>query len=342
MVIEKGAKLFFDEEFRRLNVGRNPYPWQRRLFLDLTSGSWPQVIPLPTGSGKTSVLQIWLLALAWCLRETIGGVPRRIAWVVNRRVVVDQVTDEAETLKRRLNDCEELSRVLSRASSSGIPLSISTLRGQLADNGDWARDPSTPAVVIGTVDMIGSRLLFRGYRSGPYHRPIHAGLLGVDALIVNDEAHLSPAFANLLIDIHGRSPAQRVPGNKSFRVMLLSATPGADNAPPWEHDLEQDLAESEKFRTIFNASKSLVFHEVESKGIQTQFFQIATEKPTPRTLVFMEQPEKAAEFAERLAKERRRVELLTGTMRGLERDGLAIRTFKRFFRRTRQMSPCGW
>ena len=328
--MESDRGSFFEQAFHRLNSDRTPYPWQRRLFLEMTDSKWPQVVPLPTGSGKTSVLQIWLLALAWSLREETGSIPRRLAWVVNRRVVVDQVTQEAEELKKRLYS-DELGEVLARASSSGIPLALSTLRGQFADNGDWARDPSTPAIVIGTVDMIGSRLLFRGYRSGRYHRPVHAGLLGVDTLIVNDEAHLSPAFARLLMEINLRAPAESVPGNKSFRVMLLSATPGSNEAKPWESSLDEDLAASEKFRRLFNAPKSLALCESDGAAIQAKFFQLAAENPAPRTLVFIEQPEKAAEFADRLAREKANVELLTGTMRGLERDGLAESTnFRKF------------
>lgn len=42
-------------------------------------------------------------------------------------------------------------------------LPISTLRGQFVDNRDWLADPAAPAIVVGTVDMIGSRLLFMGY-----------------------------------------------------------------------------------------------------------------------------------------------------------------------------------
>lgn len=329
-MVENDRTSFFQEAFYRLSSNRTPYPWQLQLFLDLTSGAWPRQVPLPTGTGKTAVLQIWLLALAWSLRQGAGGIPRRLAWVVNRRVVVDQVTKEAEALLERLKAWPELHDCLQRESSSGQALAISTLRGQFADNGDWARDPSTPAVVIGTVDMIGSRLLFRGYRSGPYHRPIHAGLLGVDTLIVNDEAHLSHAFARLLTEIHRRAPTAYLEG-KSFHTMLLSATLDPNKAKPWNHSINEDLAESERFRTTFNAPKSLNLHESESKVIQATFSRLATENPARRTLVFIEQPEKAADFAEHLAKEGRGVELLTGTMRGLERDALASsRNFKKF------------
>src|SRR5262249_21972179 len=43
---------------------------------------------------------------------------------------------------------------------------VGTLRGQFADNREWSADPARPAVNVGTVDMIGSRLLFSGYGIG--------------------------------------------------------------------------------------------------------------------------------------------------------------------------------
>ncbi|MBX9581437.1 MAG: hypothetical protein K2X87_14135 [Gemmataceae bacterium] len=78
------------------------------------------------------------------------------------------------------------------------PLAISTLRGQFADNREWTADPARPAVVVGTVDMIGSRLLFGGYGCSYKTRPLHAGFLGQDALLVHDEAHLEEPFQKLL------------------------------------------------------------------------------------------------------------------------------------------------
>ncbi len=74
----------------------------------------------------------------------------RLVYVVDRRTVIDQATTIAEAIQKNLGDDR---------------LCVSTLRGQLADNRDWVEDPSRPAIVIGTVDMVGSRLLFSGYRS---------------------------------------------------------------------------------------------------------------------------------------------------------------------------------
>src|SRR5207249_10392473 len=86
----------------------------------------------------------------------------------------------------------------SRADDTGEPIAISTLRGELADNEEWKTDPARPAIIVGTIDMIGSKLLFSGYGDSFRRRPQHAGLIGHDALIVHDEAHLTPAFQKLL------------------------------------------------------------------------------------------------------------------------------------------------
>jgi CRISPR-associated endonuclease/helicase Cas3 len=326
---------FFVDHFVRL-TRTAPYPWQKKLFLNFIGPLWPEVVDLPTGAGKTTVLYIWLLALAWSIRAKTFGVPRRLAWIVNRRVVVDQVTTELEKLLEVIKEggaeVLELRGLLASYSLTNSALGVSTLRGQFADNGDWSRDPSTPAVVVGTVDMIGSRLMFRGYRAGPYYRPMHAGLLGVDTLIVNDEAHLSPALARLLTMVRDRGPAGQIPG-KCFRILLLSATPGAaDGLLRFEHDPAEDAAENSHFRKVFQAPKSLSLREVANLNeLDAAVWTIATDSPATRTAVFIEQPEKAARLAERLRKEKKPCALLTGTMRGYERDRLTDDpVFKRF------------
>jgi len=46
------------------------------------------------------------------------------------------------------------------------PLAISTLRGELADNREWQSDPASPAIIVGTVDMIGRIRLIYQWLSG--------------------------------------------------------------------------------------------------------------------------------------------------------------------------------
>jgi CRISPR-associated endonuclease/helicase Cas3 len=323
---------FFTKYFARLAGVERPYPWQTRLFEALIAGEWPDSLGLPTGCGKTGLMQVWIIALAWSQLmdrdATSLGIPRRLAWVVNRRVVVDQATTEAERIADEIGKLplgDELCAALRRCSGSEDALAVSTLRGEKADNRKWSRDPRTPAIIVGTVDMIGSRLLFRGYGDGRYFRPVHAGLLGVDALIVNDEAHLSPAFAALLPEIERLCPAGRL-APKRFHTMLLSATSAAASERPFDHSLEEDLIASDHFRRVYTADKRLRLREAsDQNAVSEALLELAAAPGASRTIVYVEQPEKAAKFASRLqeATGSLRVALLTGTMRGWERDGLA-------------------
>jgi CRISPR-associated endonuclease/helicase Cas3 len=135
------------------------------LFALFASGQFPENVNLPTGIGKTSIMALWLLAFSEEAHKDVKAItiPQRLIWVVNRRVVVDQATSEVERLRRRLNDTsiaelEAVRAALRRfaATDSDELLGISTLRGQFADNAEWRNDPARPAVIVGTVDMVGS------------------------------------------------------------------------------------------------------------------------------------------------------------------------------------------
>src|ERR1017187_129972 len=96
----------FRKAYRALTDNPEPFPWQEELFLRFCKCDIPRDVVLPTGCGKTSAMITWLLALAHQARNGPEGVslPRRLLWVVNGRVVVDQATSEAGNLKERLND----------------------------------------------------------------------------------------------------------------------------------------------------------------------------------------------------------------------------------------------
>src|SRR6266566_4133456 len=88
-------RSFFDRCYPLLTGGDSPYHWQGELFLRFCRGEFPAQIDLPTGTGKTSLMDVWFLTLTCQALERKMTIPRRLVWVVNRRVVVDQATDRA-------------------------------------------------------------------------------------------------------------------------------------------------------------------------------------------------------------------------------------------------------
>ena len=104
------------------------------------------------------------------------------------------------------------------------------MRGGVPQERDWARSPAQPLVAVSTVDQVGSRLLFRGYGVSAKMWPVHAGLVGADALWLLDEVHLSRPLEQTLRAIESGHSAD---GNLAerqrlapFAIVQLSATPG--------------------------------------------------------------------------------------------------------------------
>jgi CRISPR-associated endonuclease/helicase Cas3 len=309
-------QIDFDAVFEELTENR-PFPWQRKLFEEFAEGRFPSAVTLPTGLGKTSVVAIWLVALA----KFPDRIPRRLVYVVNRRTVVDQTTDEAEKLRRK-------------AKAAGVPVpAISTLRGQFADNREWSADPSRPAIIVGTVDMIGSRLLFSGYGVGFKARPLHAGFLGQDVLLVHDEAHLEPAFQKLIEAVQCEQRRELAPhGDRHrLRVMELTATSrGGSGAFGLTH---ADHA-NELVRKRVGAKKQLELREGRDGKLADYLTLAALEHKNSNrpVLVFARTIDDVMKVKAGLEKAKQpHVETLTGTLRGKERDELVEKpVFRRF------------
>ncbi len=341
----------FSTTFKAL-TSNPPFPWQWTLYQRFVAGKFPSSCNLPTGLGKTSVIHIWLIALA----HAPDQIPRRLVYVVNRRTVVDQSTNEAIYLRAQVLGesgpphpaVSRLRTTLEQLASdpSGGPLAISTLRGQFADNREWSSDPARPAVIAGTVDMIGSRLLFSGYGCGFKTRPLHAGFLGQDALLVHDEAHLEPAFQKLIAAIECEQHRESSVDMKSrrLRVMELTATTRGQQAEPFGltgDDLANDIVKQRIY-----ANKGLAFHPVKGeKGATAETIgdlAVAHRDSGQAILLFVRTIDDVNVVAKKLAATKADYELLTGTRRGKERDELVRKpVFNRFRPAEQQVAAPG-
>lgn len=335
----------FDQTFLAL-TGNSPFPWQRALYGEFSEGRFPASCNLPTGLGKTSVVAIWLIALA----QFPDRVPRRLVYVVNRRTVVDQTTVEVETYRKALQSKPELqvtrqslSEMCAIAPDDTPPLALSTLRGQFADNREWSSDPARPAVIVGTVDMIGSRLLFSGYGVGFKGKPLHAGFLGQDVLLVHDEAHLEPAFQDLLVAIEAEQ--RRCGEFRTMRVLELSATSRGTGEIFGLSDA--DRADREIVKRI-TARKTVSLNAIddEKKELADRIAGLAKgdHSRDRAVLVFVRKVDDVDKIVKQLPKGT--AQQLTGTLRGLERDRMAdprretgCPIFARFLNRPRPDAP---
>lgn len=342
------ARGFFERSFRAL-TGYDAMRWQSRLFIEhFQEGNLPDSVSIPTGLGKTAVMAVWLIAFAWQVRAgSKPKLPRRLVYVVDRRAVVDQSTSFAERLRENLEKPEAAELRSALGSLIDRKLAISTLRGQFVDDREWLEDPSQLAIIVGTVDMSGSRLLFEGYGVSRKMRPYHAGLLGADALVLLDEAHLVQPFEALLAEIAGNADnrygesvgAQHAALPHSsiipkFQLLPLSATGRRRTATPFslqEKDFREDgkIVDAETYERL-SAKKHLTLQELGEKKLENalaeQAWALSGAGTQPvRVIVFCDE-RKVAESVkgalEKLAKDesvRERIELFVGARRVRER-----------------------
>jgi len=319
------------EAFRFL-TGWTPMRWQQRLLDMLLRGKLPAALALPTGLGKTSVMTLWLIARAFG-----ADLPRRLVYVVDRRVVVDQASAEARKLQSRLDEpspaCLRSRMRQGLGLDRSTSLAVSTLRGGLIDDPAWRVDPAGVSIIVGTVDMIGSRLLFEGYGVSRRMRPLHAGLLGCDTLLVLDEAHLVPPFAALLHSIAAdaslRANASHLPV-PTLRLMTLSAT-GREAAGGQVFRLTEEEATEDLVAGRLKAAKRLqVMRAAPAKDLPDRLAEEAerlarSAGPPARVIVFCDSRQQAQEVATRLRKRDVACALLVGERRGNERTEAADR-----------------
>ncbi len=333
----------FSAFYRAIN-GRKPFLWQARLADEVAqSGQWPVEIGVPTGVGKTACLDIaiWWLASQADLAPSLRTAPTRIWWVVNRRILVDSTAEHARSIALALRDpgstgldaagLHVIECVAKRLRSLWVdpaapPLDVISLRGGIASRSPT--DPARPTVILCTLPMYGSRLLFRGYGSG---RPsIDAAMAGADSLVLLDEAHLAEHLRTLvpaLAECNPHAQCLPTPARSRPTVVALTATGNAAGSDRFDLD-EADIAHP-VVRERLNAAKPLSVHSVTgdmAKRLAEAAAALLREAPAGAAcLVFSNSPRTARETFGHLSGmlPESEVLLLTGLVR--EREAKRIR-----------------
>jgi len=256
----------FEAFFAAANDGAGPYPWQIALMQRVADmGTWPAAITAPTGSGKSSVVDIHVFLVAERQRQrlrqtvdpTIARPPRRLVLVAPRRVLVDDQHGRATRLAELLRCAEgpgalaEVREALESLVTTeelrdegprATPLGVARLRGGVRLDLTWRLDPARCQIICATPQMWGSRLLLRGFRSSRRARNLESGLLAHDVTVVIDEAHLHKRLVET-----ARRVSDMGRGKDSLQIVAMSAT----HAAPGGHALTSaDLLHDELARRV--------------------------------------------------------------------------------------------
>ena len=334
----------FTEFYRAINK-RDPFPWQARLAGRVAREErWPPEIGVPTGLGKTACLDIavWWLSSQADRAPKDRTAPIRIWWVVNRRLLVDSTAEHAKHIasvfrnpaSAGLDPAERcvVERIAERLRALWVhptdpPLDVISLRGGVASR--TPTDPARPTIILSTLPMYGSRLLFRGY--GSNRRSLDAAMAGIDSLVLLDEAHLAGHLRALVLALADCHPkASNILGGRRSRPAVVALTATGDKPENERFDLADDDMAHPVVRQRLDAAKPLKIVEAKTGNTPKQLADAAValirEAATPATcLVFGNTPKTARDTFERLSKALPESDALLLTGRVREREAERIR-----------------
>lgn len=323
----------FASFYSGVHPGKYPFPWQISLAeFVIAKRVWPS-IAVPTASGKTSVLDVAVFSIAAQadLPREQRTAPLRTFFIVDRRLVVDDAFRHAKAITDALANPKddavaEVARRLWKLRSSsgeGSPLAVARLRGGMYASESWIDAPNQPLLCISTVDQTGSRLLFRGYGVTDERRPIDAGLVGNDSLLIVDEAHLSKPFVDTLAQVQ-RLQADcwsTRPMHRPLQVAVMSATlgqaPDRIIIPITKADRENDVL-AKRFRACKKAELRDAVSDLPATAA-SEALKLLSDKASAIGVV-LNTVKHARETFELVRKAEVAAVLLTGRIRPWDRD----------------------
>ncbi|WP_321473306.1 CRISPR-associated endonuclease Cas3'' [uncultured Paludibaculum sp.] len=165
----------FSDLFRRaMGAADAPYTYQRTLASEPIRD---RVLCVPTGGGKTAAA---ILAWIYRLQLDAAHTPRRLVYVLPMRALVQQTARDAKKWLSNLGLAEEIPVWPLLGGDPELSKRQRT----------WITQPEQACILVGTLDLILSAALNRGYAMSRSAWPTAFGLLSNDALFVLDETQL--------------------------------------------------------------------------------------------------------------------------------------------------------
>lgn len=262
---------------------RYPFSWQEEVLDHICEhGVWPERINAPTGSGKSSVVDIHLFANALAAVGAAPRVPRRLCVTVGRRALVDSQATRADKILGCLEDAladgsgepnilrrvaEALQSFQTRNDEKGSkPFETGHIRGELSNRNLPVTDISACAIIAATPDMYGSRALFRGYGSTKAARPRETALLTMDTVMVLDEAHMNRQLLHTtqrIAELQKREVNLRVP---TLQVVETTATPSTEDSDSTTLGVDIEALDSPNDKELHKrvySHKELMLHPID-------------------------------------------------------------------------------
>ncbi|MGW1993011.1 type I-G CRISPR-associated helicase/endonuclease Cas3g [Embleya sp. NPDC001921] len=205
-------------EFVRTATGSVPYAYQETLARD----DLPQVLCVPTGCGKTVAAVLpWLWRRLAHPRSAVRrATPGRLVYVLPLRSSVEQT-------HRLITDW--IGRLGHAAAVDVRVLSL----GAEPEADDWQVRPARPTVLIGTQDLVLSRLLMRGHGEWRASWPLSFGLLHAGTRFVFDEPYLMGPGLETSAQLQGLRDELGTVGGSS--TMWMTAMPDASRLGTPDH-----------------------------------------------------------------------------------------------------------
>jgi CRISPR-associated endonuclease/helicase Cas3 len=298
------------EEMFRMATGYAPYPYQTRL---ATGSDLPNLIDIPTGLGKTAAV-----VLSWIYRRRFAGelserTPRRLVYCLPMRVLVEQTRDNVILWLNRLGILggevvlegeKGRERIKDYTPSWDDPtkVNVTVLMGG-EDRDEWDIHPECDAIIIGTQDMLLSRVLNRGYGMSRYRWPVHFGLLDNDCIWIVDEVQLmgNGLPTSVQLEVFRREMSTYGPTHSLFMSATLdpNAFRTVDNPSGYSKvlSLETIDAEVEVVRRKIGCTKSIKKLDVatdEPRKIAEEVKR--SHKPFSRTIIVVNTIKRAVDL----------------------------------------------